>query len=163
MFNIFQNYGKNSLERMENHYGFIPEFYQVMAGNSGIIALNTSLRMICIIEGNSKPHFLDKSNLKGAQVLVDETGMLGKKKLSTLLKYHFFKSTLGESAADLSIKLSKNIQTKRINSIKLQISTTDLIKPNLYLTFLKNGNEAQKNRIFGDVLDWITRIESICS
>jgi hypothetical protein len=59
------------------------------------------------------------------------------------------------------VLLAKTKEYKKIKSLKLKISTTNLNKPNIYLTFLENGTLKHKEKIINDVYDWVTRIETI--
>jgi len=154
-------YVDNVLAIMSSKNNFFPEYYQIMANNSGVIAINNQQRVICVIDNSNIPFYLHRNNIQNAEILTDEETERGKEKLKTLAKYHLYKSTFGETSADLAINLARTLEYKKVKSLQLKISTNDLNKPNIYLLFLKNGNINQKRKIINDIYDWIARIETI--
>lgn len=146
---------------MGSQNNFCPDFYQKMAKNSGAIAIDITKKLICVIDESNMPFYLSNKNIQSAEIIIEEETQIGKNKIAELGKYYFFKSTLGETKGILSVLLAKSKESKKIKSLKLKISTTNLTKPNIYLTFLENGTNHHKEKIINDLYDWVTRLETI--
>lgn len=154
-------YLQQVLDLMRNQYNFHPELYQIMANNSGAIAIDIAKKMICVVDHSNVPLYLNDSNIHGVEILIEEEIQRGKNKLKELTKYYLYKSVLGETRANLSVQMAKIKEFKKIKNLKIKISTTDLNQPNIYLTFLENGSLKDKDKIIANVYDWVTRIETI--
>ena len=59
-----EKYVQTVLNSMSGQNNFHPELYQIMAKNSGAIAVDFSQRMICVIEGNNSPFYLTKRSIQ---------------------------------------------------------------------------------------------------
>ncbi|MFB1003436.1 MAG: hypothetical protein QMC70_04775 [Bacteroidia bacterium] len=156
-----EKYVQTVLNSMSGQNNFHPELYQIMAKNSGAIAVDFSQRMICVIEGNNSPFYLTKRSIQNTDIIIDQNSYHQKDFMKTWGKYLLLKSLGSESTAEASVHIAKEKHINKIRTLKLRIETTNLKKPNLYLTFLQNGTDSHKRKIINDVYDWATRIESI--
>ncbi len=48
---------------MKSHNNFNPNYYQVMANNSGAIGIDTNQKLLCIINENKLPFYLNRENI----------------------------------------------------------------------------------------------------
>ncbi|NVK66743.1 MAG: hypothetical protein HWE22_19275 [Flavobacteriales bacterium] len=156
-----EKYVKKVLSLMRSKNNFQPELYQILANNSGAIAIDFNQRIICVIEKENKPFYLVKSRVRKTEILVDQDTYHKKDFVKTWGKFLLLKSLKSESSAEASVHIAKERQINKIKTLKLRIETTSLKKPNFYLIFLENGTEKHKRKIINDVYDWAARIESI--
>ncbi len=155
------SYVRSILNIMRSNQNFYPNYYQIMANNTGAIALDSNQRLLCIIDQNSNSCYLDRRQILNTEILIDQTSYHQKDFLKTWGKYFLLKSIGSESAAEASIHIAKEKHINQIKTLKLKIGTSNLDVPNHYLLFLKNGTEKQKRKILNDVYDWITRVEAL--
>jgi hypothetical protein len=142
-------------------YNFNPDYYQIMANNTGAIAMDFRLKMICIVDRKLNTYYLKNKDILSTEILVDKDVFVQKDFAKTWGKYFLLQSLSNNSIAEASVHISKERHINKINSLKLKIATRNLEKPNHYLLFLKNGNDNQKRKIINDVYDWATRIEAL--
>lgn len=155
------NYVRSILNIMQSDQNFHPNYYQVMANNTGAIALDSNQRLLCIIDENNNSYYLDRRQILNTEILIDQTSYHQKDFLKTWGKYFLLKSLGSESTAEASVHIAKKKHINQIKTLKLKIGTNNLDVPNHYLLFLKNGTEKQKRKIINDVYDWITRVEAL--
>jgi len=156
-----ENYVRTILGIMESQQNFQPNHYQVIANNSGTIALDTRQRLLCVINEHNNPYYLNRTQILNTEILIDQTSYHQKDFLKTWGKYFLLKSLGSESTAEASVHITKEKHINEIKTLKLKIGTNNLDVPNHYLLFLKNGTDKEKRKIINDVYDWITRVESI--
>ncbi len=161
--NVSDKYVTKILNLMSSQNNFRPELYQIMAKNSGAIAIDCKQRIICVVEAQGTPFYLTNRSIKNTDILIDQESYHQKDFVKTRGKYLLLKSIGSESTAETSVHIAKEKHVNNIKSLKLRIETTNLKKPNLYLTFLQNGTDDHKRKVINDVYDWSTRIESIKS